>query len=292
MPITKKLLTLYSYFILPLFFTIFIFFYPLLQAFYFAFTNTDLVLRHSDFIGIENFVKLSQDNFFWNALQNTILWTIARVLLLLLLGLSLALLLNEKIKGQALFRTLCLIPWAIMPVVAALTWKWMYAPHYGVISIILMKLGLISSPISWLADTSLALPATLVASLWRDIPFTAIMLLSGLQSIPPELTEAASIDGANVFQRFKNIIYPQLKGVLLVVLLWTTIWSFNSFDIVFIMTKGGPGYASMLLGIYTWLMSFAWFTPGYASTVGIIMTILLFIYIIILIKVTKVRVGG
>ena len=292
MPITKKLLILYSYFILPLFFTIFIFLYPLLQAFYLAFTNTDLVLGHSDFIGIENFIKVYQDKFFWSSVQNTIAWTISRVFLLFLLGLGLALLLNEKIRGQALFRTLCLIPWAVMPVIAALTWKWMYAPHYGVISIILMKIGLISSPISWLADPSLALPAVIIASLWRDIPFVALMFLSGLQSIPPELIEAALIDGAGILQRFKNIMLPQLKAVIVVVLLWMTIWSFNSFDIVFVMTKGGPGNATMLLGIYTWLMSFEWFTPGYASAIGIVMTILLFIYVIIFVKVTKIRVGG
>lgn len=292
MSITKKPLILYTYFILPLFFTVFIFLYPLLQAFYLSFTNTDLVLKHSDFIGIENFIKVYKDPFFWSALQNTLIWTISRVILLFILGLSLALLLNEKIKGQALFRTLCLIPWAVMPVIAALTWKWMYAPHYGVISIILMKAGLITSPISWLAEPSLALPAVIIASLWRDIPFVALMFLSGLQSIPPELIEASLIDGAGILQRFKSITLPHLKEVIIVVLLWMTIWSFNGFDIVFIMTKGGPGNATMLLGIYTWLMSFEWFTPGYASAVGVVMTLLLLIYVIIFVKITKIRVGG
>lgn len=238
------------------------------------FTQHSLTASNRTFVGFEHYGTLFSDSIFKGAFWNTLIWTLCVVVGQYLIGLLIALLLNEELPGRGIFRSLILIPWIVPMIAAGLTWKWIYSSQFGILNYILMKIGLISGPIDWLGNSSYALFSVLAVSVWKGIPFVAIVLLAGLQSIDREMYEAANMSGANIWQRFWYITLPSLKGVSLVIVTLTIIWSFNQFDLVYLMTKGGPSNSTQLIPVYSYLNAFNFFKMNYAaalSTIGVIM---------------------
>jgi len=197
------------------------------------------------------------------------------ITLQLLLGFATALLLNREFKWRGLARSLILIPWVTPSVITALMWRWMYDGNNGVINDLLVRIGLLKSYFPWLANSSTALPAIMVALMWQGFPFFAIMILAGLQAIPKSLYEAAEVDGATIWQKFARITLPMLVPILFTSILLRIIWVANSMDVIYIMTGGGPGYATYTLPVYSFIRAYKALDFGYASTIAIFLTFLL-----------------
>lgn len=231
--------------------------------------------KRNRFIGLGNYLQALQDEVFWISLKNTLLWIVGVVSLQLLLGFATALLLNRRFKWRGLARSLILIPWVTPSVITALMWRWMYDGNNGVINDLLVRIGLLKAYFPWLANSTTALPAIMIALMWQGFPFFAIMILAGLQAIPRSLYEAAEVDGATAGQRFFRITLPMLLPILFTSILLRIIWVANSLDVIYIMTGGGPGYATHTLPLYSFIRAYKALDFGYASTIAIFLTILL-----------------
>ncbi|TDO94216.1 carbohydrate ABC transporter membrane protein 1 (CUT1 family) [Halanaerobium saccharolyticum] len=231
-----------------------------------------------EFVGMDNFVTLIKNQEFWSSLQRTAIWTVSSVLGKTLIGLSIAILLNQKFKFRGIYRTLILIPWVTPQVVSAIIWRWVYNGEYGMLNYVLMRLGLINTGISWLGHKTTAFIAAVINDMWIGIPFMIVVFLSGLQGIPNELYEAAKVDGANRIQTLFKITLPQLKPVFLTATILSIIWTFNSFNIIWVLTKGGPVNATETLVIKTYKEAFGKFDIGMGSTYAVTTFILLMIF--------------
>ena len=256
--------------------TILIIFFPIVQTAVMSLFNY-VIWKPKDtrFIGLGNYLQALQDEVFWISLKNTIFWIVGVIVLQLLLGFVTALLLNREFKWRGLARSLILIPWVTPSVITALMWRWMYDGNNGVINDLLVRVGLLKSYFPWLANSSTALPAIMVALMWQGFPFFAIMILAGLQAIPNTLYEAAEVDGATRIQMFSRITLPMLMPILLTSMLLRIIWVANSMDVIFVMTGGGPGYATQTLPVYAFVRAYKALDFGYASTIAIFLTLLL-----------------
>jgi multiple sugar transport system permease protein len=226
-------------------------FLPALILFLASFFRYDNV-RPIVFNGLENYQHLFRDRLFWIGVEKIAVFCISTTVLTSLGGLVLALVLSPIGRGGGLFRSLMIVPWAVPAVVSGIIWKWMFSPDFGVISDLLMKIGLIQTPLSIYSNPSLAMVGVIIADSWTRIPFMGIILLAALLSIPGEIHEAARVDGAGVVTRFLYVTLPLIKGPLLVGLLITTIFSFRTIDIIIPLTAGGPGRATYVLGYYIW----------------------------------------
>lgn len=204
------------------------------------------------FVGMHNFALLLNDSIFRVAVWNTFVYTAVTTVFKLALGLWLALLLNRHFKGKALTRAFILLPFIIPTVLSTFAWKWMFDPTFSVINWALFRLGIISGRINWLGDPDLALISVMLVNIWRGVPFYAISLLAGLQTINPELQEAAAIDGARPFQRFWYVTWPLLLPVTMVVVLFSVIQTFADFQLVYVLTGGGPANATQLFATYAY----------------------------------------
>lgn len=250
--------------------------FPLVRGVVMSFTEVNLANQGSmTFVGVQQYMKLPDDPVFWRALGNTVKWTLGVVVFQYVFGLGIALLLNEPIPFRGLFRGLILVPWVVPSVVAALCWRWIYAGEYGILNHMLQQVGLIQRPLQWLSTPDLAMPAVIAVGIWKWVPFMAVVMLAGLQSIPKELYEAAEVDGANIVQRFRHITMPHVRNLSLIATLLSFIWTFNHFDIVYVMTKGGPANATHLLSTYSYLSAFAYFDIGYAAAMAVVMLVAL-----------------
>ncbi|TAH65068.1 MAG: sugar ABC transporter permease [Anaerolineaceae bacterium] len=229
--------------------------FPFIWALWTSVTNRTIG-GNADFVGIDNFVTLVRDRVFRQSVWNTIVYTLFAVLGKVVLGMIMALVLNAQIPLKNLSRVLLFIPWTIPTLVSALTWRWMYSDVGGFFNYILMSLNIVNAPVPWLYDPKLAMVSIIVANIWRGAPFIAISLLAGLQSIPEDYYEAAQIDGANAIIRFLHITIPSIKDVLILSTLITTIWTFNDFEIVWLLTGGGPGNATQILSTYGYTVGF------------------------------------
>jgi multiple sugar transport system permease protein len=204
------------------------------------------------FVGLENFERLWNDSIFRVAVRNTFVYTIVTTILKLALGLWLAMLLNRHFKGKALTRAFILLPFIIPTVLSTFAWKWMFDPTFSVINWTLYRLALIHGRINWLGDPDLAMISVIIVNVWRGVPFYAISLLAGLQTISPELQEAAAIDGARPWQRFWHVTWPLLLPVTMVVVLFSVIQTFADFQLVYVLTGGGPANATHLFATYAY----------------------------------------
>jgi multiple sugar transport system permease protein len=204
------------------------------------------------FVGLENFRNIWADSIFRIAVWNTCVYTAAATVFKLALGLWLAVLLNNNFKGKAFTRAFILLPFIIPTVLSTLAWKWMFDPTFSVINWGLFRSGIIHQRINWLGDPNLALISVIVVNVWRGVPFFAISLLAGLQTISPELHEAAAIDGARAWQRFRHVTWPLLLPVTLVVMLFSVIQTFADFQLVYVLTGGGPANATQLFATYAY----------------------------------------
>jgi multiple sugar transport system permease protein len=225
--------------------------YPFVQGVLLAITDTKVGIP-GRFVGAQNFVALWSDSIFRTAVWNTFVYTAVASVFKLALGLWLALLLNRHFKGKAFTRAFILLPFIIPTVLSTFAWKWMFDPTFSVINWTLFQLGLIHGRINWLGDPDLALISVIIVNVWRGVPFFAISLLAGLQTINPELQEAAAIDGARAWQRFWHVTWPLLLPVTMVVLLFSVIQTFADFQLVYVLTGGGPANATQLFATYAY----------------------------------------
>ena len=250
-------------------------FFPVVNAIMMSFQSYDLRRPNEiGFIGLTNYVNLFQDELFWKGLWKTILWVVFGVGFQFLFGFILALLLNMNFKGRGVVRAVSLIPWVTPGILIGLMWRWMYDGNYGVINDLLMKIGLIDSPIGFLSQTTTAFPSVIVTIVWQGIPFFALMILAGLQGVPAELYEAADIDGGNAIQKLFYVTIPSIKNTIFVTTLLRIIWVANSVDVIFNMTSGGPAYATQTLSVYVFNKGNA-LDLGYSSALAIIHCIVL-----------------
>lgn len=256
--------------------------YPFFSALYLSLTKKFLG-QPAEFIGLANYAELlTEDARFRRVATNSLVYTAVSVAAKLFFGMVMALVLNEDIKWRPFWRGLFLVPWAMPTVVTALTWRWIFDGTFGVLNYILKSLNLIRVPIPWLADPTFAMFSVILANTWRGFPFFGISLLAGLQAIPKERYEAAQVDGATVWQRFRFITIPGLSPVIIVTTMLSTIWTFNDFALPFIITRTGPNDATNIFGTYTYQLGFIGSRLGYAISATAIMMPFLFALILFL----------
>lgn len=256
--------------------------FPLGKVVHDAFTHVHLINKSlTGFAGIDNFKTVMSDEHFSQAVKNTISWTVFSVLGEYVMGLTTAVLLNQSFRGRAFFRTCIFIPWLVPIIVAGMTWDWLLNPEFGIINYILTSMHLVDSPINFLGDSRYAMATVIFVNIWRSFPYYTISFLSALQSIPGDLAEAASIDGAGVVKRFFKVTLPQLRSVSLVIVFIHVIWTAVNFDFIWVLTEGGPNYATETLPIMIYRYSMKKFDVGAASALSTMMfsiMVILFVF--------------
>ena len=215
-----------------------------------------LILPQTPFVGLANYQRVLRDPEFWNAVWVTAIWAMGSIGLNFLVGLGMALLLDLPFPGRSIFRIIFLVPWATPQIVAAMNWKWLLNDQFGLVNALLLQAGVLSGAVAWLADLRLALPIVILINVWKNYGFEMMAFLAALQSIPGVLYEAGSIDGASAVQRFRYITLPLLRPIILVLIILRSIWSINSFDMVYVLTSGGPANATQLTSLYIFKTAF------------------------------------
>ena len=239
------------------------------------------------FVGLKNFHKIWNDSIFRTTVWNTFWYTGVTTVFKLALGLWLAILLNRHFRGKAIIRAFILLPFIIPTVLSTFAWKWMFDPTFSVINWTLFQLGLITTRINWLGDPDLAMTSIIVINIWRGVPFFAITLLAGLQTISPELHEAAAIDGARPWQRFWHVTWPLLMPVTLVVVLFSVIQTFADFQLVYVMTGGGPANATHLFATYAYQLGIG--TGLLSEGAAISLAMFPFLFVIVVVQLLYIR---
>ncbi|WP_309053296.1 sugar ABC transporter permease [Streptomyces sp.] len=263
--------------------------YPLIRGIYLSLTNANErnvarsigvnnIPATYEFVGLDNYAEAISGNQFLGTLGWTVVWTVSCVAVTFGLGLALANILNRRIAGRSVYRMLLILPWAVPPFVSVFAWRFLYDERRGMLNQILSGAGLDAVP--WLNDPTVAKLAVIAVNVWLGVPFMMVALLGGLQSIPGELYEAAEMDGANAWQRFRHITMPGLRSVSTTVLLLSTIWTFNMFPVIFLLTRGGPGEATQILVTQAYKFSFEISPRDFAqsSTWGVLILILLMVF--------------
>ena len=249
--------------------------YPMLYNLYLSFFSLNLLRPESQrFVGLANYTDMLSDPAFWGSLRVTILYTVGSVTLSFLLGLTTALMLNTDCRFRGLARALIVIPWATPWLVTTLVWYIMFNPQIGPINEMLKRLGFIEQGIPWLYQNSTAMAAIIITTAWREFPTATLLILAGLQSISPEMYEAAAVDGASRWGRFRHITLPSLRAVNLVVLVLLTIAAFKLFTVAWVLTQGGPGDATRVLAVFTYEEAFKFYRVGTASTLATLLFII------------------
>ena len=265
--------------------------YPLLTGLSLSFQDQNLYKGSKQgFIGLKNFAQVFfSDKEFRADFLFTVVYTLCVVLIAYALGLIFALLLNQKIPCRQLFRVLVLIPWIIPPVVSSMSWNWLLNDTFGFVNHFLKSVGVIDESILFLANKTLAKATVIAVGAWRNFPFMTVVILAGLQSVSHDYYEAASIDGAGAFQKFRYITLPMLKSVSVIAVTLVTIWTFNNFDNIYLLTKGGPAQSTEVLSILTYNNAFFRGSISYASAMATIMLLLMMAGSAIYFKVSKVN---
>jgi multiple sugar transport system permease protein len=235
---------------------------------------------------LRNYAALAEDEVVRVAAANTVTFTVVSVLGHLVIGLAVALLLNQEIRGRAVFRNLALLPWMLPPAVVATGWAWLYHNPFGMLNPFLIGLGLLSAPRAWLASPDTAMGAVVVANLWRGFPFISLILLAGLQAIPGALYEAAGVDGAGTWARFRHVTLPGLKRVMLIALTLDVINTVKYFDLIWVMTAGGPANRTEVLSTLIYRLAFQFFRPGRAAALAMVMVAALAVFSVFYVRLT------
>ncbi|WP_270166720.1 carbohydrate ABC transporter permease [Paenibacillus sp. SYP-B4298] len=242
---------------------------PFGWAVYLSLTNKTVGVPEV-FVGMQNYIDLAKDSLFWRAVWNTFVFTMIAVILKAVFGMIMALVLNEKIVARNLFRVLLFLPWTIPTIVSVFTWQWIYSDVGGVLNFLLMKSGLISQPVGWLAAPDLAMLSVIMVNVWRGIPFMGIAILAGLQTVSTEIYEAAMLDGAGAIKRFFYMTLPSIKEVTILASVITTIWTLNDFEIIWLLTRGGPNNGTQVLSTLSYTVGFLNMNLGKAIATSII----------------------
>jgi len=231
--------------------------------------------RSRPFVGLENYARALADPVFWESLRHSLVWVVCAVTLQFSFGFMAALLLNRAFAWRGIARALIVVPWALPSVIIGLIWTWMLDFNLGVLNQIGVRLGLLSASVPWLAQSGTAMAGVILALVWQGIPFFAVTLLAGLQAVPAELYEAASMDGAGAWGKFRHVTVPGLASVIATALLLRMIWVANSLDLILVMTGGGPGTATQTLPLHAFLTAWSGGNYGQGSALAVMLTILL-----------------
>ncbi|MFP8885038.1 carbohydrate ABC transporter permease [Streptomyces mangrovi] len=231
-----------------------------------------------EFVGLENYLAILTDNVFWDRLGWTVLWTVGCVSVTFLLGLVLATMLNRKLRGRAMYRIAIILPWGIPAFVSVFAWQMLFNEKNGILNRILEGGGIEGVP--WLGDPTWAKISVIAVNVWLGVPFMLVALLGALQAIPSELLEAAEVDGANAWQRFRNVTLPGIRSVSSTVVLLSTIWTFNMFPVIYLLTRGGPGDSTEILVTYAYRLSFLNSPRDFATSAawGVLILLLLMLF--------------
>jgi multiple sugar transport system permease protein len=262
--------------------------YPILRGIFLSFTKTDLLSpNRSEFVGIDNFVRLLGSSGFTQTIIITLLYAAGSVIGAIVLGLAAALLMNGAFFGRRLVRSVILVPWATPQVAVALIFVWIFNPDYGVLNYALRSVGLIHDSVLWLNDPDVALGSILIVTIWKIFPFSTMVLLAALQSIPQSLVEAAKLDGARGMMIFSEVTLPGIRRTLLVLLLFLSIWSLRRFELVWVLTQGGPARATNTLVVSLYREAFVSSRLGSAAAIGVVGFILSILITIIYYRVER-----
>ena len=248
--------------------------WPFVQSFYFSLTNWNGIDPVREFIGFDNYVQIFTDPAVRDVMSNTIAWVIFGTIAPITIGLLLSLLLWSGARGVLFYRTVYFVPHVLPIIVIATVWGWIYHPLDGWLNRVLEAVGLGAYTTGWLGDPSTAFTAVLTAAVWGTFGFVVVVLLTGLQNVDLDLVDASRVDGANALQRTRHVIIPQIAPILLMVTTVTLIGGFSVFDIIFIMTQGGPGTATEVLGTYTYKVAFQFNMVGYGTALALLITAL------------------
>jgi multiple sugar transport system permease protein len=248
---------------------------PFVNALYLSLTDKT-VGAEAHFIGFDNYREIFSDPIYWKVLKNTFIYFMTDVFFKLIFGMIFALTLNQNFYGRSIVRVLFLVPWAISGLVSALTWKWMYNDTYGIFNQLLLDIGLIDTPIAWLSGSHIALVSVIIVNIWRGIPFFLFSILGGLQTIDRQLYDAAKMDGAGPIRQFFSVTIPSISSVIVITTMLSSIWTFNDFENIYLITGGGPLYNSAVISVYTYETAFLQNDMGKSlSVAGSIIPILL-----------------
>ncbi|OBX03870.1 sugar ABC transporter permease [Gallibacterium genomosp. 3] len=254
-----------------------LFVYPFLSSIFYSFTNKNLIMPYYKFVGFDNYRAVLGDPTFWWAFLNSIKWTVFSLIGQILVGFSLAMALNRIRHLQWLYKILLIIPWAFPTIVIAFSWQWILNGVYGYLPNIIVKLGLMDVAPHFLSDSTWAFVSLVFVNIWFGAPLIMVNVLSALQTVPQEQYEAARIDGANAWQVFRHITLPHIKVVVGLLVVLRTVWVFNNFDIIYLMTGGGPANSTMTIPILAYNMGWGTKMLGRSSAV----TVLLFIFLLL-----------
>jgi ABC-type sugar transport system permease subunit len=248
--------------------------YPIAHALWTSLHEVLILFPGEPFVGLKNYGRVVSGNYFADALTNSLVFTAVSAPLVVLFGTLTALFLMRRFRGSGVVRSVVLLPWVLPGAISAVLWVWVFHPSFGILNGILLDLGLIDSPVSWLNDPSTAMPAVIVAHVWTQIPFAVVLTMAALSAINPETLEAAAIDCRNPLKRFRHVIFPELKSMIVVLLVYNALTAFTTYDLVYAMTGGGPGTATTLLSFQIWRESFSMYDFGAGSAVAFIVVLI------------------
>lgn len=248
--------------------------YPVAHTLWTSLHQVMILLPGEPFVGLANYRAVVRGPFFATALWNSLWFTLISAPLIVLLGLGVAHLLLARFAGRFLVRAVVILPWALPGAISAVLWLWVFHPSWGILNLLLYQAGLIDGYVPWLTDPTLVKLAVVVAHVWTQFPFAAVLLMAALVAIEPEQYEAARIDGAGGWQRFAYVTLPQIKAMVVVLLVYSTLVAFTSYDITYAMTGGGPGTATMLLSFQIWKESFSMMNFGTGSAIAFLLVLL------------------
>jgi multiple sugar transport system permease protein len=261
--------------------------FALLFLLYMTFHEWSIIQPQKPYVGLDNYKELVHDERFRRSVINTFYYTGAQVPVTMAIGLGIALLLNQPLRGRWLMRTMFFIPNITPLVVVGIIWKWLYNGDYGLFNYYLLKTHLIHDPLLWLSDKNLAMPAVVLMAVWNGVGFAMVVYLAGLQAIPEELYEAAKVDGAGPFQRLRSITLPMLRPSTLFLVVIEIIFSFQVFTQIFVMTSGGPVDRTTTVVYYVYESAFKFYEMGYASTVAFALFLMLFVFTLMQIRLQR-----
>lgn len=258
--------------------------YPLVSALYLSLFTIYTPTLRGGFVGLGNYAALAASAEFWRSLWNTLVWTLFTLALQIVLGVAAALMLHQNMIFRALARSLILFPYFVSTVVAVLVWRWLFNDLYGVLNHLMLMAGLVRMPVDYLGSMPNAMISIIVVGAWKYFPFVVIAVLARLQTIPDALYEAAKIDGAGPVARFFDVTLPQLKDVLMVVILLRAIWDFKEFDLIYLLTGGGPVISTQTLPLMVYKDAFGLNDMGRASAVAVAMMLVMLAFMIIYLR--------
>ncbi len=261
--------------------------FPVVYSIWLSFNDVNPMTFDTDFIGLENYKDIFVNPEFWQSIGITLYFCVVSIVIQLILGFLVAMLLNQKFVGRGIVRALILLPWAVPTIVNANLWNWILNANYGILNRLLMKLGIISDSIAWLSDGGTALHMIILADTWRMLPLVVIMLLAGLQTVSKSVWEAAVVDGAGAWRRLRAVYIPALKPMILVILVLRTIQAIRVFDIVYVLTKGGPANKTMVISFYSYYETFNYLNYGKGAAIAMVIAVLALVLSLVYFKVLK-----